>query len=105
MLGPKLGAKFRHFNYQNGLEEASKPSWITCCVKAPIFKRKWVSRDRSEHEKTSKTIGALLKFKVFGFPLKVALGSYLGEVFGTILGPKLRPSWAMLSTKLAYNGS
>ena len=44
-VGPMLGAKFRHFNYKNGLEEASKPSWITCCVKTPIFKRKWASRD------------------------------------------------------------
>ena len=101
MLEPKLGAKFQHFDYYNGLEEVSKPRWITCCIKTPIFKRKWASRDRSGHEKTSKTIGGLSKFKVFGFPLKVALGSHLGDVFGTILGPKLRPSWAMLGIKLA----
>ena len=55
----------------------------------------------SGHEKSSKSIGGLSKFKVFGFPLKVALGSHLGEAFGTILGPKLRPSWAMLGIKLA----
>ena len=104
MLGPKLGAKFRHFHNQNGLEEASKPSWITCCIQTPIFKRKWASRDRSGHEKTSKTIGGLSKFKVFGFPLKIALGSRLGEVFGTIMGPKLRPNWAMLGIKLLQDG-
>ena len=98
MLGPKLGSKFRQFNYENGLEEVSKPSWITCCIKTQNFKRKWASQDRSGHEKTSKTIGGLSKFKVFGFPLKVALGSHLGEVFGTILGPKLRPSWVHVAT-------
>jgi len=101
MLGPKLGSKCRHLNYQNGFEKVSKPTWITCYVKTPIVKRKWACRDRSGQEKTSKTIGGLLKFKVFGFPLKVALGSHLGEVFGTILGSKLRPSWAMLGIKLA----
>ena len=29
----------------------------------------------------------------------------LGVHFGMILAPKLGPSWAMLGTKLAYNGS
>ena len=29
----------------------------------------------------------------------------LGVLFGTILAPKLVPSWAMLGTKLAYHGS
>ena len=29
----------------------------------------------------------------------------LGVLFGTILAPKLGPSWSMLGTKLAYNGS
>ena len=36
-------------------------------------------------------MGGLSKFKVFGFPSKVALGRHLGASFGRFLGLKLRP--------------
>ena len=53
------------------------------------------------HTKSSQSVVLSSKIKVFGLPFKVALGRGLGTLFGTILGPKLTPSWAMLGTKLA----
>ena len=48
MLGPKLGPNFGNFWHQSGLQEASRTTWMTCCVKTPIFKRKLLSRDPPE---------------------------------------------------------
>ena len=81
MLGPKLGQNFGHFWHQSGLQEASRGTWMTCCVKTPIFKRKWASQDTSGHEKSSKTIGGVSKIRVCTFTCKVALGRALGSIF------------------------
>ena len=43
------------------------------------------------HQKSSKTMGGLSKFKVFSFPSKVVLGRHLKASFGRFLGPELRP--------------
>ena len=56
------------------------------------FKREiWLPRAPLGHQKSSKTIGGVSKFKVFGFSTKVALGRGLGALFGRILEPKLEP--------------
>ena len=91
-----MGPNFCHFWHQSGLQEASRTTWMTCCIKTPIFKRKLASRDRSGHEKSSKTIGGVSKIRVFAFACKVALGRGLGTLFGTILRFKLEPSWTKL---------
>ena len=44
MLGLKLGPNFGNFNDRNGSQEASRTTWMTCCVQTPIFRRKWLSR-------------------------------------------------------------
>mgnify|MGYP007024455000 FL=1 len=82
MLGLKLGTNFGHFWHQSGLQEASRGTWMTCCVKTPILKRKWASQDTSGHEKSSKTIGGVSKIRVCMFTYKVALGRDLGTIFG-----------------------
>ena len=82
MLGPKLGPNFGHFWHQSGLQEASRTTWMTCCVKTQIFKRKWVSLEPSGHQKSSKTIGGVLKIRVCTFTCKVALGRGLGTICG-----------------------
>ena len=51
MLGPKLGSHFSHFHHQGGSKEAWRPSWMTCCVQTPIFRRKGVSRDMKKQAK------------------------------------------------------
>ena len=51
----------------------------------------WPPRAPLGHQKSSKNVGGLSKFKVFGFPSKMALGRHLGASFGRFLGPKLRP--------------
>ena len=55
-------------------------------------------------KKINKTTGGLPKFKVFGSPLKVALGSHLGEVLGRFWAPSWRqvePCWALSWLKMA----
>ena len=97
MLGPKLGPNFGHFWHQSGLQEASRGTWMTCCVKTPILKRKWASQDTSGHEKSSKTIGGVSKIRVCMFTYKVALGRDLGTIFGWFWGPswgQVGPCWA-----------
>ena len=44
MLGPKLGPHFRHFQHQGGSQEAWRPTWMTCCVQTPSFRRNVVSQ-------------------------------------------------------------
>ena len=51
MLGAKLGPHFSHFHHQGGSKEAWRPSWMTCCVQTPIFRRKGVSRDMEKQAK------------------------------------------------------
>ena len=96
MLGPKLGPNFGHFWHQSGLQEASRSTWMTCCVKTQFFRRKLASRDPSGHKKSNKTIGGVSKIKVCTYACKMALGRGLGSLFGRFFGPKLGPSWAKL---------
>ena len=56
-----------------------------------FFNETWSLRAPLGHQKSSKTIGGVSKFKLFSFPSKVALGRHLGDSFGGFLGPKLRP--------------
>ena len=44
MLGSKLGPHFRHFQHQGGSQEAWRPTWMTCCVQTPSFRRNVVSQ-------------------------------------------------------------
>ena len=73
----------------------SKHLWKTCCLLTSIFYRFFneICSPKAPwgHQKSSKNMGGLSKFKVFGFPSKVALGRHLGASFGRFLGPKLRP--------------
>ena len=62
MLGPKLGPHFRHFHYQGGSQEAWRPTWITCCVQTPSFRRNVVSQSSPGTPKYSKT--AILSSKL-----------------------------------------
>jgi len=64
-----------------------------------------VSQSSPGTPKLYQNSNTVIKIEVFSLPSKVALGMGLGVLFGTILGIKLGPSWAMLGTKLAYNGS
>ena len=102
MLGPKLVPHFWHFNHQGGSQEAWRPSWITCCVQTPLFRREGVSRDppRSIENVTLATTPCTFCTCQL-FACWMALGCQLGP----ILGAFWVPSWAMLGTKLAYNGS
>ena len=98
MLGAKLGPHFSHFHHQGGSKEAWRPSWMTCCVQTPIFRRKGVSRDMEKQAKPLECCSFL------GFPPTWKKLLWRG-VWGSILGAFWVPSWAMLGTKLAYKGS
>ena len=60
----QVGHHFSHFHHQGGSQEAWRPSWITCCVPTPIFKRKGVSRDMEKQAKPLECCSFL------GFPPK-----------------------------------
>ena len=97
MLGPKLGPHFRHFQHQGGSQEAWRPTWMTCCVQTPIFRRKGVSRDMKKQAKP------LYCCSFSGFPLKWkkllwrgVWGSIL-ERFGCQVGPCWPPSWLKMA--------
>ena len=97
MLGAKLGPHFSHFHHQGGSKEAWRPSWITCCVQTPIFRRKGVSRDMKKQAKP------LYCCSFSGFPPKWkkllwrgVWGSIL-ERFGCQVGPCWAPSWLKMA--------
>ena len=91
---PPRNLNFSFFHRQAGSQEAWRPSWITCCVQTPIFRRKGVSRDMKKQAKP------LYCCSFSGFPPKWKKLLWRG-VWGSILGTFWEPSWAMLGTKLA----
>ena len=93
MLGPKLGPNFSNFWHQSGLQEASRSTWMTCCVKTPIFKRKWLARDTLWTQKIQPKCCTVVKNQ--GFRSSNQSGSWKGswdlfwDDFGTQVEAKL----------------
>ena len=77
MLGPKLGPNFGHFNCRNGSQEASRSTWMTCCVQTPIFRRKWLSRDTFWRPKNQPKCCTVVKNQ--GFRSSIQSGSWKGS--------------------------
>ena len=105
MLGPKMGPNFGHCRHQSGLEEAPRSTRMTCCVKTPIFKRKWSSQDPGGHLKIKQKCGRVVQNQGLHFYWKDGFGKGSWHHFRWVLEPKLGPSWTKMGTKLAQNGS
>ena len=79
MLGPKLGPNFGKFWHQSELQEASRSTWMTCCVKTPIFKRKLASRDPPEPLKIWLSLRRRANLALVS---NLLVGWLLGTIFG-----------------------
>ena len=85
MFGAKLGPHFSHFHHQGGSKEAWRPTWMTCCVQTPIFRRKGVSQDI----KNKQNHCIVVRFQVFHLSGKSCSREGSGAPFWSVLGAKL----------------
>ena len=101
---PCWGPSFRHFQHQGCSQEAWRPTWMTCCVQTPSFRRNVVSQSSLRHKKYSKTAILSSKSRFSAFHLKWLWGWVLGSLLGRFwdpswgqVGPCWAPSWLTMA--------